>query len=603
MRLDIQPYISAATNPSASESLFIKYKISEENKVTIEENYINIDKNAEINFDTYFNSFSTCKWKKYTKIDNLKLEITFKGRFKILIHNHYLKANTLTRSTILTEFLNSDVKTSTVLNLALVDNGNMHIELIALEDESKFYDFCYFTDIEEKDINDIKLALNICTFKREMYVERNLEFLKKEYLLNENSPLYNGLYVYVTDNGQTLDIERLTDRHIIINKNKNTGGAGGFTRGLIEIHNSDNGITNVVMMDDDVVIPHSAVYRLYMFLCVVKEEYKECNIGGSMLRADSTYIQHELGATYSDGNVSAGKHNYNLLDGYFIVRNEIEEGANYYSWWFYCFNIKRIQEDKLPLPIFIKIDDVEYSLRSRYKTITLNGIGVWHEPFEDKVTSHLEYFHNRNKYIVTALRNQSIFTYYKTMIKILGKNTLLYKYNYNKNLLNGLEDYLKGPEYLMTKDTFEILKEQLAFNYKIEDLENLSVSFNIPDLDVSVDRQASKSNKIKRALTFNGYLLPEKGVSIVVDNYAHKSFRPINFYRKSKVLLVNNEFTKGYVLERSRKEVFSMLLRLAGLSIKLALNNKKLKKSYQDVYGVITSEEYWRKYLDLDKQQ
>lgn len=39
-------------------------------------------------FSTYFNSFSANKWRKYTKIDNLQLELIYQGKLQIEIFLH-----------------------------------------------------------------------------------------------------------------------------------------------------------------------------------------------------------------------------------------------------------------------------------------------------------------------------------------------------------------------------------------------------------------------------------------------------------------------------------------------------------------------------------
>lgn len=40
-------------------------------------------------FSTYFNSFSANKWRKYTKIDNLQLELIYQGKLQIEIFSAY----------------------------------------------------------------------------------------------------------------------------------------------------------------------------------------------------------------------------------------------------------------------------------------------------------------------------------------------------------------------------------------------------------------------------------------------------------------------------------------------------------------------------------
>ncbi|MEI3199181.1 MAG: hypothetical protein V8S12_01795 [Lachnospiraceae bacterium] len=65
--------------------------------------------------------------------------------------------------------------------------------------------------------------------------------------------------------------------------------------------------------------------------------------------------------------------------------NEQELATEYTGWWYTCIPLRCIDNDNLPLPIFIHRDDVEYGLRvGKKKFIFLNGIGVWHEAFEKK---------------------------------------------------------------------------------------------------------------------------------------------------------------------------------------------------------------------------
>ena len=42
-------------------------------------------KGAKVDFSTYFNSFSAIKWFKYTKIDNVFLQLKVKGEFYITL--------------------------------------------------------------------------------------------------------------------------------------------------------------------------------------------------------------------------------------------------------------------------------------------------------------------------------------------------------------------------------------------------------------------------------------------------------------------------------------------------------------------------------------
>ena len=106
------------------------------------------------------------------------------------------------------------------------------INILGVSDESEFRGGFYYTD----NITPcrIGLAIGICTFKREKYVYKNMKMLEDRFLLNPNSELKDNLYINISDNAKTLDIERFQSKHIKVYENKNAGGAGGFTRTIIE---------------------------------------------------------------------------------------------------------------------------------------------------------------------------------------------------------------------------------------------------------------------------------------------------------------------------------------------------------------------------------
>eukprot|EP00828_Plagiopyla_frontata_P023437 TRINITY_DN30045_c0_g1_i1.p1 TRINITY_DN30045_c0_g1~~TRINITY_DN30045_c0_g1_i1.p1 ORF type:complete len:133 (-),score=18.17 TRINITY_DN30045_c0_g1_i1:49-447(-) len=50
-----------------------------------EKSVIEFARRTEISFDTYFNSFSIEKWKKYTKLDKLNLKLDLQGEFRVTL--------------------------------------------------------------------------------------------------------------------------------------------------------------------------------------------------------------------------------------------------------------------------------------------------------------------------------------------------------------------------------------------------------------------------------------------------------------------------------------------------------------------------------------
>ena len=74
------------------------------------------NKDDIVNFNTYFNGFSIGKWKKYTNIKNVFLNLTFKGKFLIILENYELIDNKIVKKCVLQKEIFSKEKTETLFD-------------------------------------------------------------------------------------------------------------------------------------------------------------------------------------------------------------------------------------------------------------------------------------------------------------------------------------------------------------------------------------------------------------------------------------------------------------------------------------------------------
>ena len=111
----------------------------------------------------------------------------------------------------------------------------------------------------------VSIALNICTYHRTEFVRRNIEELLESKFFNRNDCKYYGrLDIFVIDNG--CEISAYNNEFIHVFHNRNTGGSGGFQRGIEEIRQSNKTFSHVIFMDDDVEFELDTFYILYDFL-------------------------------------------------------------------------------------------------------------------------------------------------------------------------------------------------------------------------------------------------------------------------------------------------------------------------------------------------
>jgi len=132
-------------------------------------------------------------------------------------------------------------------------------------------------------------------------------------------------------------------------------------------------------MDDDVMVMPESLFRTYYLLRLLKDEYKKCFLSGAMFDYDIRQKQYEdVGFVHkADGSYGPVKSAMDMRLLKNIVANEnysFNVDDAYAGWWYCCIPVEHIEDRGLPLPVFVRGDDVEFSLRNKPGFIALNGI-------------------------------------------------------------------------------------------------------------------------------------------------------------------------------------------------------------------------------------
>lgn len=341
---------------------------------------------------TYFNAFSLAKWLRYTTLDALGLALDFHGRARITLYGwRDGQEQTIVEEAAedgwtwqaAGERLHAIGAASDILGVRLVaesrcelTGGRWHGSFLATR--------------------DVRIGAVICTYRREEYLRRNLG------VLEAYCKAHPWLTVMVIDNGRTLGERH--DGWLDILPNRNYGGSGGFTRGLIE-QMAEGKNDYVLLMDDDIELETTALDRLIALCRHAKDERRMQMIGGAMLRMDAPTIQHENTGVWGLVRQHSIGRSRDLADPAMLCANEREQDAEnrYAAWWFCCIPCSVIRAQGYPLPVFLKGDDMEYSIRSGRPILTMNGIAVWHMAFAAKESPVVNYFSDRNMLILNAM--------------------------------------------------------------------------------------------------------------------------------------------------------------------------------------------------------
>lgn len=566
------------------------------------EGFLRLHAGMPIGFDTYFNGFSADKWKKYTVLDQLELRLVLSGKVKVTLYaRQKLHEQVITR--IMSETI-ADADTKQTFDFTYdwdSAKGMLAFELEALDGEGAFYGGAYCSRTAEQKIQDVTLAAGICTFRREAYVKKNLQVLQNEIMDNKDSVLYGRLEVFVSDNGKTLDAAEFIHERVHLYPNRNVGGAGGFTRCLLEMKKSaaQTGVTHALLMDDDVVIEPQALERTYMLLALRRETYQDMFVGGAMLRLDEQAVQFEAGAVWhaDTGMMHPLKSGLDLRNCESCLYNEMEEYVNYNAWWYCCFPLATASDDNLPLPLFIKMDDVEYGVRNIKHLVLMNGICVWHEPFEHKYASSLEYYNVRNRLVNCALHSNAYhaLTLQRQMLAFCLREITYYRYKNVDLYLRGIQDFLKGPLWLMRQDAQKLHQELTQAGYQAKDPQLLDMGFDYQTYEASREDYGQYSSRRKRILTLNGLLLPAKG-----DNIAPMaSVRGVHFYRRKRVMNYDITSNRAFLTERSVVQMFRSLLQVARMLPMIGRGFEPARRAYLAEGKRLTEKRFWKHYLQI----
>ncbi len=549
----------------------------------IKEGKLFLLKGESLSFDTYFNSFSYPKYRDYTKADAVEFEVEFCGEVVASWCVFDGEERILCKKRG-----KSERKTSLIFSANFKDlpqNGILYLKIEAKK-ESEILGGSYCAKCE---FEPIKCSVVICTYRRESFVLKNIERFQKGKFTWIS-------HVYVIDNGNTLETQ--TDSFIQVIPNKNVGGSGGFTRGLLEAEQEE--ATHVILMDDDIVFHPETMEQMTMFLSILKKEWKESWFSAAMITLDQPEKQYEMGAIW-DGKKSIGKkQGVDLRKRENLLTNMENQEIQYGGWWTMLLPLSILKKVGFPLPFFIKFDDVEYGMRKPLGTeiITMNGIAVYHEAFDRKVNFALDYYNLRNELIVNVLyKNLSLIGALKRVWYEVCKEIFLYRYDCCLLVFQAVKDFLRGVDFFLETDGEKENQKLINLVPKLIPLEE------IPEWEESL-----RCDKHKRSYKVTLPMILTMGGQILPSVFLKKEKYGVPLSKASAVDLFGRKWAIQYQLgkevgiltKHSTKKFVKYGLGAIGLSFQLIKKYGKVKIEFQERKEEISSMIFWKKYLGIN---
>lgn len=578
---------------------------------------------GEYDYTTYFNSLSVLKLRKYTIADGFFLHLELKGAACTV---NQTMGDAFSAHSQDVDGTTHELKASEdwqMLDIPLIITDKMVLVGFRIITEGRVYiRNSYYSVNYDGKLRDVELALSTTTFKKESFIERNIKLVKSQ-IIDSGEDISEHFTMYVIDNGRTLDAEALSSEHVYVRPNDNVGGAGGFTRGMIEAMEQTPQATNILLMDDDVAVSPESIKRTYNLLRLVNDEYSEALISGAMLDYEIGEDQWEdVGNMTAQGTFSPCKPSLRLTVFGNLIYNELYDPTDwqrnnmYAAWWYCCIPMSLIKKNGLPLPFFVRCDDAEYGIRCKTNFITMNSLCVWHMSFHERYNAAVErYQTTRNTMIAQAATGMAPEADF--MHELHNNIRLeLKKFGYaNAELcLDAFEDFLKGPKFISKVGQAEASfmaanrnKEQLVGFDELQKMANEDPDLHGFDLK-KIDRQLIESDKprsipqrLRDLITDNGQrILKVRGEGYAVIPLQGWVYPAGVIRGKNKLIVIDWYNRKGIIRVKDTKRYSEIKKRYARDLRYYKANIARLRQEYSAARKELTSIKYWKHYLNME---
>ena len=184
---------------------------------------------------------------------------------------------------------------------------------------------------------------------------------------------------------------------------------------------------------------------------------------------------------------------------------------------------------------------------------------------------------------------------------------MTYRYQRVQYILQGLEDALKGPDFLQNLNPPE--HHARLMGQQTEVMKKMDFS---PVIREKLNQKAHPSLLVRRIqkaisiVTLKGHFLPSafmlKGEEISDEGFLVEplgAIRGENFLRHPSVLYYEQSVEQGITCRIDRKKFISLGFRFCKLGARALLTNSRMVREWNGAHEKFTSLKFWRTYLGM----
>lgn len=538
---------------------------------------------SEISTNTYFNGFFLDQWTKLTDVSNVRFKLAVNEGSGTLALCHQTVDGTRVKHKMSIDAEMSDVY-EVVIDIRPLGSGILYWTLIA-DKPLVVADAGYFCD--RPPVRTVTVGIVITAFKRDEAIQDAISRFHQSELPAE------GHRLLIVDNGGTLE----ENEHVLANEN--LGGAGGFTRGLLELRD-DPAITHALFMDDDAPVHMGCISRAIAFLRYSRDDRSA--IAGAMLSEEEPSVQYGAGLQLNISTPTFLKSNRDMAETSNLLQNEQGEPAEIGGWYFFMFPLQFV--DHLPFPFFVRGDDVLFSLQNKFEIVTLTGIACWQTSFEEKISPSTTYLAYRARFLngcLTCHKSQhDIFDVFSEIEVAVNHNLQSFRYAYAHAILDAVEDVLDGPHYFEENPSALKRLSEIGVKYREAYPRQVSASRVSRYRPLSPwIKLSSPASRLLAKLTRNGhqFIFPWKRPALV---YGLAPCANMQLIGHREALFRSKHSDLGIPVRRSRKECLAVSRRLSNIKQELFEKGPQWLSAFKLRLPFLQSEQFWRQALRME---
>lgn len=550
--------------------------------------------------DTWFNAFFESYWRQYTTLSRLALRLQVSGEGVLRLYRRFPEK----RRSLLDEigFSSENRELRVQVADALPDAGIVFFEIESRSSTTTLHQAEWIA--EDVPTCPLRIAVAYCTFNRASQLIHNTislfsdadiaEILDRAIVVDQGEKK-------VRDHPAYDDLMRATVGRLHLVEQDNYGGAGGFTRCLLEARNGASA-THVVMMDDDALAEPESVLRAAAFLSLARGDLA---IGGAMLDESRPRELVQSGSRYLPEHLRIDEPSRHRVDRPQNLTPFLQPcSAHYNGWWFLAFPLAVLDRVGLPLPLFLRGDDLEFGcrlLRNEVPTVALPGVGVWHESFERKGRGWHAFYELRNLLIVGALHFPQVgaATVARRFFSRLLDELLTYDYCESWLQCEAAAAYLCGPQALRDPPgtlhrSLQAMQAQLGPTMQPRD-DTPRTSPRRPPII------CSRVVRVRRLwLILRNLLRPSAAPDVRPRFVLRGPGEQWYDLGTADVVGVEEPYREQVViLRRSRGRFLRLLLRGCWLALKLLLFHRRAVRRWRAGAAELMSRKFWTAYLPI----